>query len=91
VLKKSFFGRWVMDKVGASADLVFLAAHINVSVAEDGSEADVIATFTQHPISTAAFLLRGVACQLGNGMCHHWSYRDWQVDRRARPPVCRRN
>ncbi len=40
------FGRWVMDKFGASADLVFPAAHINVSVAEDGSEADVIATFT---------------------------------------------
>jgi hypothetical protein len=39
------FGKWVMDKFGASADLVFPAAHINVSVAEDGSEADVVATF----------------------------------------------
>jgi hypothetical protein len=39
------FGKWVMDKFGASADLVFPATHINVSVAEDGSEADVIATF----------------------------------------------
>jgi hypothetical protein len=40
------FGKWIMDKFGASAHLVFPAAHINVSVAEDGSEADVIATFT---------------------------------------------
>jgi hypothetical protein len=39
------FGKWVMDKFGASADLIFPAAHINVSVVEDGSEADVVATF----------------------------------------------
>jgi hypothetical protein len=40
------FGKWVMDKFDASAELVFPAAHINVSVAEEGSEADVVATFT---------------------------------------------
>jgi len=39
------FGKWVMDKFGVSADLIFPAAHINVSVVEDGSEADVVATF----------------------------------------------
>ncbi len=27
------FGKWLMDKFGASADLIFPAAHINVSVA----------------------------------------------------------
>ena len=39
------FGNWVMDKFGVSADLIFPAIHINVSVVEDGSEADVVATF----------------------------------------------
>lgn len=38
------FGKWMMDKFGVS-DLIFPAAHINVSVVEDGSEADVVATF----------------------------------------------
>jgi hypothetical protein len=40
------FGKWIMDKFDASADLIFPAAHTNVSVVEDGSEADVIATFS---------------------------------------------
>lgn len=40
------FGEWVTGKFGATAHLVFPAAHIKVSVAEDGNEADVIATFT---------------------------------------------
>jgi hypothetical protein len=39
------FGKWIMEKIDASADIIFPAAHINVSVVEDGSEADVIATF----------------------------------------------
>ena len=38
------FGKWIMDKFGVS-DLVFPANHINVSVVEDGSEADIVATF----------------------------------------------
>jgi hypothetical protein len=39
------FGRWVMDKFGASSELIFPAVASNVSVVEDGSEADVVATF----------------------------------------------
>jgi len=39
------FGRWVMDKFGASGELIFPAVTSNVSVVEDGSEADVVATF----------------------------------------------
>jgi hypothetical protein len=40
------FGKWMMDKFdAAAADIIFPAAHVNVSVVEDGSEADVIATF----------------------------------------------
>ncbi|MET4481582.1 hypothetical protein [Bradyrhizobium sp. F1.13.3] len=39
------FGKWIMDKFDAAADMIFPAAHVNVSVVEDGSEADVIATF----------------------------------------------
>ncbi len=39
------FGKWVMDKFGASAELIFPAITSNVSVVEDGSEADVVATF----------------------------------------------
>jgi hypothetical protein len=34
-----------MEKFGASAELIFPAASTNVSVVEDGSEADVVATF----------------------------------------------
>jgi len=39
------FGKWVMDKFGIAKNLIFPASHINVSVVEDGSEADVVATF----------------------------------------------
>jgi hypothetical protein len=39
------FGRWVMARFGTSAELVFPATTTNVSVVEDGSEADVVATF----------------------------------------------
>src|SRR5437868_5082731 len=39
------FGKWVTTKFGVSAELIFPAAHTNVSVVEDGSEADVVATF----------------------------------------------
>lgn len=39
------FGRWVMDKFDVSENLIFPASHINVSVVEDGSEADIVATF----------------------------------------------
>lgn len=39
------FGKWILGKFDAAADIVFPAAHVNVSVVEDGSEADVIATF----------------------------------------------
>ncbi len=34
-----------MDRFVVPADLIFPASHVNVSVVEDGSEADVIATF----------------------------------------------
>jgi hypothetical protein len=39
------FGKWVMDRFAVSHDLIFPAAMTNVSVVDDGSEADVIATF----------------------------------------------
>lgn len=39
------FGRWVMNKLGAPSDITLPAININVSVMEDGSEADVVATF----------------------------------------------
>jgi hypothetical protein len=39
------FGRWILNKFDAAPGIVFPAAHVNVSVVEDGSEADVVATF----------------------------------------------
>jgi hypothetical protein len=39
------FGAWVMGRFGISAEFVFPAVSSNVSVVEDGSEADVVATF----------------------------------------------
>ncbi len=39
------FCEWVMNEFGKSEDLIFPALTTNVSVVEDGSEADVVATF----------------------------------------------
>ena len=39
------FGSWIMSKFGLAASLDFPATSTNVSVVEDGSEADVVATF----------------------------------------------
>jgi hypothetical protein len=39
------FGKWVMAKFGVADTLIYPATSSNVSVVEDGSEADVIATF----------------------------------------------
>lgn len=39
------FGKWVMSKFGVGDALIFPAIATNVSVVEDGSEADVVATF----------------------------------------------
>lgn len=39
------FGSWVMEKFAMPEELTFPAAITNVSVFEDGSEADVVATF----------------------------------------------
>jgi hypothetical protein len=36
------FGNWLMDKIGVSAEIIFPAASINISVVEDGSEASLI-------------------------------------------------
>jgi hypothetical protein len=41
----SDFGRWVMEKFGLTDSLRFPAITTNVSVCEDGSEADVLAIF----------------------------------------------
>jgi hypothetical protein len=41
----SAFGKWIMERFDESTHLIFPAAHVNVSVVEDGSEADVVATF----------------------------------------------
>jgi len=40
------FGKWVMEKFGLAESLTFPAVATNVSVVEDGSEADVVATFS---------------------------------------------
>jgi hypothetical protein len=39
------FSRWIMSHFGSTDELAFPAASTNVSVVEDGSEADVVATF----------------------------------------------
>ena len=39
------FGKWIMSKFGLAESLIFPAVGTNVSVVEDGSEADVVATF----------------------------------------------
>ena len=39
------FCDWIMNKFGKSEELIFPALSTNVSVVEDGSEADVVATF----------------------------------------------
>lgn len=41
----ALFGQWVMDKFGITDNLEYPAISTGVSVVEDGSEADVIATF----------------------------------------------
>ncbi|HTT84691.1 MAG TPA: hypothetical protein VMF67_14525, partial [Rhizomicrobium sp.] len=41
------FGRWMMERFGLSDELLFPACATDVSVVEDGSEADVVATFNR--------------------------------------------